>query len=69
MTEVQTMNARQRKFAMLGGLWGLAYLTAQNILPDFFAGVVLAIAVIFFVAALLPDKTAKKVRKWKRRGK
>ena len=63
------MSERQRKFAMLGGLCGLLYLISQNILSDYLLGVVLAIAAMSFVAALLPDKTAKKVRKWKRRGK
>lgn len=63
------MNERQRKCAMLGGMWGVAYLFSQNILPDTLAGAVLGLALVFFVAGLLPDKTAKKVRKWKRRGK
>lgn len=63
------MNMRQRKCAMLGGLWGLAYLFSQNALPDFIQGAVLGVAIIFFMAALLPDKTAKRIRKWKRRGK
>lgn len=63
------MSGRQRKCAMLGGLWGLAYLFVQGILPDFVLGAVLGVALIFFMAALLPDKTAKRIRKWKRRGK
>lgn len=63
------MSERQRKFALLGGICGALYLFSQNIISDFFLGVILAVAVIFFVGALLPDKTAKKVRKWKRRGK
>lgn len=63
------MNERQRKCAMLGGMWGAAYLFTQDILPDFILGAVLGVALIFFIAALLPDETAKKVRKWKRRGK
>lgn len=54
---------------MLGGLWGLAYLFSQSALPDFIQGGVLGVAIIFFMAALLPDKAAKKARKWKRRGK
>lgn len=63
------MSERQRKCAMLGGLWGAAYLFAQNVLSDFLLGVVLSVAGIFFMAALLPDKSVKKIRKWKRRGK
>lgn len=63
------MSERQRKCALLGGMWGAAYLFTQGILPDFLLGAVLGVALIFFAAALLPDKAAKKVRKWKRRGK
>lgn len=63
------MSERQRKCAMLGGMWGVAYLFTQDILSDLLLGAVLGVALIFFMAALLPDKTAKKARKWKRRGK
>ena len=66
------MNERKRKYAMLGGLLGVSYLVVNNLLPgvpDFLMGVVLGLAVVFFVLALLPEKAARKVRKWKRSGK
>ena len=61
------MSERQRKFAMLGGLFGLLYLLS-GVLPDLLQGALLGFGVLFFVLALLPEKTAKKLRKWKRRG-
>ena len=62
------MGEKQRKYALLGGLCGLAYLVTNGILSDFLLGVLLGAAVLCFVAALLPEKQAKKMRKWKRRG-
>lgn len=65
--EVRIVSERQRKFAMLGGLFGLIYLFS-GVLPDLLQGALLGFGVLFFVLALLPEKTAKKLRKWKRRG-
>lgn len=65
--EVRIVSERQRKFAMLGGLFGLIYLFS-GVLPDLLQGALLGLGVLFFVLALLPEKTTKKVRKWKRRG-
>ena len=65
------MNERKRKYAMLGGLFGAVYLAANNLLPgvpDLLMGIVLGVGILFFVLALLPEKTSRKVRKWKRRG-
>lgn len=65
--EVRIVSERQRKFAMLGGLFGLLYLFA-GVLPDILQGALLGLGILFFVLALLPEKTARKMRKWKRRG-
>ena len=65
--EVRIVSERQRKFAMLGGLFGLIYLFS-GVLPDLLQGALLGLGVLFFVLALLPEKITKKVRKWKRRG-
>jgi len=68
---VHIMNEKQRKFAMLGGTFGVIYLMARNLLPslpDVLMGVILGLGILFFVMALLPEKTRKKIRKWKRRG-
>lgn len=65
--EVRIVSERQRKFALLGGLFGLIYLFS-GVLPDLLQGALLGLGVLFFVLALLPEKTTKKVRKWKRRG-
>lgn len=65
------MNERKRKFAMLGGLSGAIYLLANRVLPgvpELLLGVMLGLGIVFFVLALLPEKVARKVRKWKRRG-
>lgn len=61
------MNERQRKYAMLGGLFGLIYLLG-GVLPDILQGALLGLGILFFVLALLPEKTTRKLRKWKRRG-
>lgn len=65
------MNERKRKYAMLGGLFGAVYLLANRVLPgipELLLGAVLGVGIVFFVLALVPEKTARKVRKWKRRG-
>ena len=65
------MNERKRKYALLGGLFGAAYLLTNRVLPDIpelLLGAVLGVGIVFFVLALLPEKNVKKVRKWKRRG-
>lgn len=65
------MNERKRKFAMVGGLCGAVYLVANRLfpsLPEVLMGAVLGLGIVFFVAAMVPEKSAKKVRKWKRRG-
>ena len=65
------MNERKRKFAMIGGLCGAAYLMANRLLPSLpeaLMGTVLGLGIVFFIAAMLPEKSAKKVRKWKHRG-
>lgn len=61
------MSDRQRKYAMLGGLFGLIYLLG-GVLPDILQGALLGLGILFFVLALLPEKTTRKLRKWKRRG-
>lgn len=63
------MSTQQRKYAMFGGLFGFLYLLGGSVLPDFLMGVLLGVGILCFVLALLPEKTTKKVRKWKRRGK
>lgn len=65
--EVRIVSERQRKFALLGGLFGLIYLFS-GVLPDLLQGALLGLGVLFFVLALLPEKTTRKIRKWKRRG-
>lgn len=65
--EVRTVSERQRKFAMLGGLFGLIYLLS-GVLPDLLQGALLGLGIVFFVLSLLPEKTTRKIRKWKRRG-
>lgn len=65
------MSRRQRTFALLGGLSGVIYLATNGLLPgvsEILMGAVLGLGVLFFIAALLPEKTARKMRKWKRRG-
>ncbi|MBD5150751.1 MAG: hypothetical protein HDT18_10395 [Oscillibacter sp.] len=65
------MSERKRKFAMLGGLCGAVYLIANRLLPslpDVLMGVVLGLGLVFFVAAMVPEKSSKKAWKWKRRG-
>lgn len=65
------MSERKRKFAMLGGLCGAVYLLANRLLPslpEVLLGVVLGLGIVFFVAAMVPEKRARKSRKWKRRG-
>lgn len=67
----RTMKERQRKFAMLGGLFGAIYLAANNLLPslpEVLLGAMLGLGIVFFILALLPEKTARKTRKWKHRG-
>lgn len=65
------MSERKRKFAMLGGLCGAVYLLANRLLPslpEVLMGAALGLGIVFFILSLLPEKAAKKVRKWKRRG-
>ena len=65
------MSERKRKFAMVGGLCGAVYLLANRLLPslpDVLMGVVLGLGIVFFVAAMVPEKSSKKAWKWKRRG-
>lgn len=63
------MSEQQRKYALFGSLFGVLYLLGGNVIPDLLAGAVLGLGILFFALALLPGKTRKKVRKWKRRGK
>lgn len=66
------MSERQRKYAMAGGLCGAAYLAENRLLPglpDILLGTALGLGVVFLVLSLLPEKAAKTVRKWKRRGR
>lgn len=65
------MSERKRKYAMLGGLFGAVYLLANRVLPgipDVLLGTVLGLGCLCVIASLLPEKTARKIRKWKRRG-
>lgn len=63
------MGEKKRKYALLGGLCGLAYLLSAGILPDYFQGIILGVGIVCFILALTPEKRTKKIRKWKRRGK
>ena len=65
------MNERKRKCAMIGGLCGAVYLLANRLLPslpEVLMGAVLGLGIVFFVAAMVPEKSSKKAWKWKRRG-
>lgn len=64
------MNSLKKKFAAAGGLLGLLYLAANNLLPgipDFLMGFVLGIAMVFLLASLLPDTAMVRIRSWKRK--
>ena len=64
-------NKKKRTFAVLGGLFGAAYLAANHLLPgipDFLMGVILGLTMVFLVMSLLPEGDLDKIRKWKRRG-
>ena len=61
------MNSLKKKFAAAGGLLGLLYLAANNLLPDFLMGFVLGIAMVFLLASLLPDTAMVRIRDWKRK--
>ena len=64
------MNSLKKKFAAVGGLLGLLYLAANNLLPgipDFLMGFVLGIAMVFLLASLLPDAAVVRIRDWKRK--
>lgn len=64
------MNSLKKKFAVAGGLLGLLYLAANNVLPgipDFLMGFVLGIAMVFLLASLLPDAAMVRIRSWKRK--
>ena len=64
------MNSLKKKFAAAGGLLGLLYLAANNLLPgipDFLMGFVLGIAMVFLLASLLPDTAVVRIRDWKRK--
>ena len=64
------MNSLKKKFAAAGGLLGLLYLAANNVLPgipDFLMGFVLGIAMVFLLASLLPDTAVVRIRDWKRK--
>ena len=50
--------AAQRRFAMVGGLFGAIYLILNNQLPSFPE----------FLLGLLPEENWRKLRKWKHRG-
>lgn len=59
---------RKQKFALAGGLFGAAYLAANNTLPDLLLGLLLGLGLVFLVLSLLPEEALKRIRKWKRRG-
>jgi len=62
---------KQRRFAVIGGLCGAAYLATDNLLPgvpDFLLGLLLGLGVVFLLLGLLPEETCRKLRKWKHRG-
>ena len=62
---------RKQKFALAGGLFGAAYLAANNTLPglpDLLLGLILGLGLVFLVLSLLPEEALKRIRKWKRRG-
>lgn len=61
----------QRRFAMVGGLFGAAYLILNGLLPSFpeiLLGLLLGLGLVFLVLCLLPKENWRKLRKWKRRG-
>ena len=61
----------RKRFALCGGLFGVAYLAAGNLLPgvpDFLMGLFLGLGLVFLVLGLLPEGQLKAFRKWKRRG-
>jgi len=62
---------KQRRFAVIGGLCGAAYLTLNNLLPsvpELLLGLLLGLGVVFLLLGLLPEETLRKLRKWKHRG-
>ena len=63
--------SKQKCFALLGGLFGAAYLIVNNLLPgvpDLLLGLLLGLGAALLVTGLLPEKAWRRVRKWKHRG-
>lgn len=61
----------QRRFALVGGLFGLVYLILNGLLPSFpelLLGLLLGLGLVFLVLGLLPEERWRKLRKWKHRG-
>lgn len=61
----------QRRFALVGGLFGAIYLILNNQLPsfpEFLLGLLLGLGLVFLVLGLLPEERWRRLRKWKRRG-
>ncbi len=63
--------AAQRRFAMMGGLFGAIYLILNDQLPsfpEFLLGLLLGLCLVLLVLGLLPEENWRKLRKWKHRG-
>lgn len=63
--------AAQRRFALMGGIFGAIYLVLNDLLPSFpelLLGLLLGLGLVFLVLGLLPKEDWRKLRKWKRRG-
>ena len=55
----------KEQFAVIGGLFGTAYLPPG--LPDFLTSLILGLGLIAITLDLLPEKALERLRKWKRR--
>lgn len=61
----------QRRFALMGGVFGAIYLVLNDLLPsfpEFLLGLLLGLGLVLLVLGLLPEENWRKLRKWKRRG-
>lgn len=63
--------AKQKKFALVGALFGTIYLVLNNVfptVPELLLGLLIGLAMVCLLLGLLPKGAWRTVRKWKNRG-
>lgn len=64
------MSEKKRRLTGVAAMFAALILSNGHIiaLPDFMAGFLVGLAIVFMILSMLPDKTLEKLKRWKRHG-